>query len=113
MRISDWSSDVCSSDLTYGHQVGDQVLRRIGAVISSSFRATDIHGRLGGEEFAILLPDTSIEVATQIAEQLIDTIAGLMIEPVHRISASLGDTSTAACSKIGSAAWRERVCQEG
>ncbi|MCQ6256129.1 diguanylate cyclase [Pseudomonas sp. Q11] len=84
---------------TYGHQVGDQVLRRIGAVISSSFRATDIHGRLGGEEFAILLPDTSIEVATQIAEQLIDTIAGLMIEPVHRISASLGVASAEACNK--------------
>ncbi|MBT2295069.1 GGDEF domain-containing protein [Pseudomonas fluorescens] len=84
---------------TYGHQVGDQVLRQMGAVISSSFRATDIHGRLGGEEFAILLPDTSIEVATQIAEQLIDTIAGLMIEPVHSISASLGVASTEACNK--------------
>ena len=84
---------------TYGHQVGDQVLREMGVVISSSFRATDIHGRLGGEEFAILLPDTSIEVATQIAEQLIDTIAGLMIEPVHGISASLGVASTGACSK--------------
>ncbi|KQW33804.1 MULTISPECIES: GGDEF domain-containing protein [Pseudomonas] len=84
---------------TYGHQVGDQVLRQMGAVISSSFRATDIHGRLGGEEFAILLPDTSIEVATQIAERLIDTIAGLMIEPVHHISASLGVASTEACNK--------------
>lgn len=84
---------------TYGHQVGDQVLREMGTVISSSFRATDIHGRLGGEEFAILLPDTSIEVATQIAEQLIDTIAGLMIEPVHGISASLGVASTGACNK--------------
>lgn len=84
---------------TYGHQVGDQVLREMGAVISSSFRATDIHGRLGGEEFAILLPNTSIEVATQIAERLIDTIAGLMIEPVHHISASLGVASTEACNK--------------
>ncbi len=84
---------------TYGHQVGDQVLRQMGAVISSSFRATDIHGRLGGEEFAILLPDTSIEVATQIAERLIDTIAGLTIEPVHHISASLGVASTEACNK--------------
>ncbi|SCW98302.1 diguanylate cyclase [Pseudomonas sp. NFACC05-1] len=84
---------------TYGHQVGDQVLRQIGAVISSSFRATDIHGRLGGEEFAILLPNTSIEVATQIAERLIDTIAGLMVEPVLCISASLGVASTEACNK--------------
>ena len=84
---------------TYGHQVGDQVLRQMGEVISSSFRATDIHGRLGGEEFAILLPNTSIEVATQIAERLIDTIAALMIEPVHCISASLGVASTEACNK--------------
>lgn len=84
---------------TYGHQVGDQVLRQMGAVISSSFRTTDILGRLGGEEFAILLPDTSIEVATQIAERLIGTIAGLMIEPVHHISASLGVASTEACNK--------------
>ncbi|SCZ42354.1 MULTISPECIES: diguanylate cyclase [unclassified Pseudomonas] len=84
---------------TYGHQVGDQVLRQMGAVISSSFRVTDIHGRLGGEEFAILLPNTSIEVATQIAERLIDTIAGLMVEPVLCISASLGVASTEACNK--------------
>jgi diguanylate cyclase (GGDEF)-like protein len=84
---------------TYGHQVGDQVLRQMGVVISSSFRATDIHGRLGGEEFAILLPDTSIDVATEIAEGLIQSIAGLMIEPVHRITASLGVASTEAGHK--------------
>ena len=84
---------------TYGHQVGDQVLRQMGVVISSSFRATDIHGRLGGEEFAILLPDTSIEVAIRIGEELIQTIAELMIEPVHRITASLGVASTEAGHK--------------
>ncbi|MCI0992313.1 diguanylate cyclase [Pseudomonas corrugata] len=84
---------------TYGHQVGDQVLRQMGVVISSSFRATDIHGRLGGEEFAILLPDTSIEVAIKIAEELIQTIGGLMIEPVHGITASLGVASTEAGHK--------------
>lgn len=84
---------------TYGHQVGDQVLRQMGEVISSSFRTTDIHGRLGGEEFAILLPNTSLEVATQIAERLIDTISALVIEPVHCISASLGVASTEACNK--------------
>jgi diguanylate cyclase (GGDEF)-like protein len=84
---------------TYGHQVGDQVLRQMGVVISSSFRATDIHGRLGGEEFAVLLPDTSIEAAVKIAEQLVQTIAGLVIEPVHCITASLGVASTDAGNK--------------
>ncbi|MEB0045585.1 MULTISPECIES: diguanylate cyclase [unclassified Pseudomonas] len=75
---------------TYGHQVGDQVLRQTGRVISQSFRATDVYGRLGGEEFAVLLPDTSIEVALNIAEQLMRSIAGLMTEPGHGITASLG-----------------------
>ena len=84
---------------TYGHQVGDQVLRQMGMVINSSFRATDIHGRLGGEEFAILLPNTSIEVATEIAEELIQTIGGLMIEPVNCVTASLGVASTQAGHK--------------
>ncbi|MGN8274790.1 diguanylate cyclase [Pseudomonas sp. SMV71] len=84
---------------TYGHQVGDQVLRQMGRVISSSFRSTDIHGRLGGEEFAVLLPDTSIEVAIEIAEELVQTIGELMIEPVHRVTASLGVASTEAGHK--------------
>ncbi|RON24588.1 GGDEF domain-containing protein [Pseudomonas brassicacearum] len=75
---------------TYGHQVGDQVLRQMGVVISTCFRETDVYGRLGGEEFAILLPDTSIEVALEIAEHLIQSIGGLMTGPVYRISASLG-----------------------
>ncbi|MHC8286040.1 GGDEF domain-containing protein [Pseudomonas sp. XS1P51] len=78
---------------TYGHQVGDQVLRQMGAVISTSFRETDVYGRLGGEEFAVLLPDTPIEVALNIAEELIQSIAGLMTGPVHRITASIGVAS--------------------
>ncbi|MEB0076288.1 diguanylate cyclase [Pseudomonas sp. CCI3.2] len=79
---------------TYGHQVGDQVLRQIGGVISTSFREADVCGRLGGEEFAVLLPDTSIETALGVAEQLIQTIAGLKAEPVNYITASLGVAST-------------------
>lgn len=75
---------------TYGHQAGDEVLRQIGHVISRSFRATDIHGRLGGEEFAMLLPDTPLAVARGIAEELLLTIAQLVPGPVQRITASLG-----------------------
>lgn len=79
---------------TYGHQVGDQVLRQVGAVISASTRETDVHGRLGGEEFAVLLPDTSIEVALSIAQQLVKTIAGLKAEPADCITVSLGVAAT-------------------
>jgi diguanylate cyclase (GGDEF)-like protein len=79
---------------TYGHQAGDQVLRQIGGVISASFRQADVYGRLGGEEFAVLLPNTSLETARAIAEQLIKAISGLAAEPVKGLSASLGVAST-------------------
>jgi diguanylate cyclase (GGDEF)-like protein len=81
---------------TYGHQAGDQVLRQIGGVISASFRQSDVYGRLGGEEFAVLLPNTSLETALGIAEQLIKSISGLAAEPVKGLSASLGVASTHA-----------------
>ena len=79
---------------TYGHQAGDQVLRQIGGVISASFRQADVYGRLGGEEFAVLLPNTSLETARGIAEQLIKAISGLAADPVHGLTASLGVAST-------------------
>jgi diguanylate cyclase (GGDEF)-like protein len=84
---------------TYGHQVGDQVLRQMGVVISRSFRDADVYGRLGGEEFAVLLPDTSLEDAQNIAEELVHSIAGLMTGPVHCITASVGVASMATSDK--------------
>ncbi|MCY1464544.1 putative diguanylate cyclase DgcQ [compost metagenome] len=69
------------------------MLSQMGLVISTSFRETDVYGRLGGEECAILLPDTSIEETLNIAEQLIRSIAELMTGPVHCITASLGVAS--------------------
>jgi diguanylate cyclase (GGDEF)-like protein len=79
---------------TYGHQAGDQVLRQIGGVISASFRQADVYGRLGGEEFAVLLPNTSLDTAREIAEQLVKAISGLAAEPVLGLTASLGVAST-------------------
>lgn len=81
---------------TYGHQAGDQVLRQIGGVISASFRQADVYGRLGGEEFAVLLPNTTLETAQVIAEQLVKAISDLAAEPVQGLSASLGVASTQA-----------------
>jgi diguanylate cyclase (GGDEF)-like protein len=84
---------------TFGHQAGDNVLRRIGGVIAASFRVSDLHGRLGGEEFAVLLPDTTAPVAVDIAEQLLKAIAGLENEPVHSMTASVGIAYTEARDK--------------
>lgn len=55
---------------TYGHNVGDLVLQKIAEVSRSILRDIDIIGRIGGEEFAILLPETSLEDSIKVAERL-------------------------------------------
>jgi diguanylate cyclase (GGDEF)-like protein len=75
---------------SYGHQAGDQVLRKIGAVIRDSLRNVDICGRLGGEEFAILLTDSDLESAQQTAERLRHAVAQVSCDSVGTITASLG-----------------------
>jgi diguanylate cyclase (GGDEF)-like protein len=55
---------------TYGHSVGDQVLRAVAQHCRQALRAIDLLGRYGGEEFSILLPDTSLADARLVAERL-------------------------------------------
>ncbi len=55
---------------SYGHPSGDTVLKWIAGVIKGQLRSTDILARFGGEEFAILLPDTSVEGACKVAEKI-------------------------------------------
>ena len=54
----------------YGHAVGDEVLRGLAVIMRQNMRQTDVLGRLGGEEFAILLNDASLESALEWAERL-------------------------------------------
>lgn len=54
----------------YGHLAGDAVLRRVGEVLRRELRSSDVAGRPGGEEFAVLLPDTGRDAAMVIAERL-------------------------------------------
>jgi diguanylate cyclase (GGDEF)-like protein/PAS domain S-box-containing protein len=60
---------------THGHAVGDKVLQRIGGLFAETLREIDISGRLGGEEFAVLLPETSHDEAVEVAERLRAEIA--------------------------------------
>ena len=60
---------------TYGHGVGDEVLRRLTALYQDSLRENDIFARYGGEEFVVLLPETEVEQARQIAERMRKTCA--------------------------------------
>jgi diguanylate cyclase (GGDEF)-like protein len=55
---------------TYGHQKGDEVLRTLADIIRRHIRATDIAGRMGGEEFGIVLPGSALAEARQIAENI-------------------------------------------
>jgi diguanylate cyclase (GGDEF)-like protein len=55
---------------TWGHPAGDAVLKNVAYIANTTVRATDLVGRLGGEEFLILLPNTSLEAARVLAEKL-------------------------------------------
>jgi len=59
----------------YGHQCGDMVLIEVSALISSLLRVEDIFGRYGGEEFAIILPETALKGAMELAQRICNSIA--------------------------------------
>jgi diguanylate cyclase (GGDEF)-like protein len=64
---------------TYGHLVGDQVIKEIARTLDSLLRDYDLAGRFGGEEFSMLLPQTRSVDAFRIAERIRSHIAGLSI----------------------------------
>ena len=65
---------------TYGHPIGDLVLKRVAQILKSSSRETDVVARYGGEEFAILMDETDGQGALQIAERVRQNI---MAEVFH------------------------------
>jgi len=64
----------------YGHLAGDQVLSTIGRALRGSIRREDAVARFGGEEFAILLPSTSLEDAVQAAQKVREAVARVAID---------------------------------
>ncbi|MDH4945184.1 diguanylate cyclase [Sulfurimonas sp. C5] len=77
---------------TYGHNIGDNVLKTVAEVLENEVREIDMVGRWGGEEFVVLLPTVSIENAVLIAEKLRVKLASFDIEVVGNITASFGVT---------------------
>ncbi len=63
-----------------GHQAGDTVLREVSEIIQQTVRATDTAGRYGGEEFAVILPDTRATQALVLAERLRERVAAARVE---------------------------------
>ena len=82
----------------HGHQAGDRVLSLVASTIASNIREGDLAGRVGGEEFCIVMPDTTLQMATAIAERIRIRIYNREIllcnDTSLRISASLGVSSS-------------------
>ncbi len=77
----------------YGHQAGDAVLVAVARAVRGVLRTTDSVGRMGGEEFCLLLPDTDLAGADQTAQRLMQALAVLafpQVDPELRVSVSIG-----------------------
>lgn len=81
---------------TYGHPAGDQVLRAVGKVLLNSLRAGDYAGRIGGEEFAILLPQTSLKSVFEVSEKMRKKLQELELQT--HLGLSLKITVSAGCT---------------
>ena len=66
---------------TYGHLIGDEILKNIAKILKESLRNVDHIGRFGGEEFIVILPNTTLKNAVLVAEKVRDAIANF----VHNI----------------------------
>lgn len=81
---------------SYGHMVGDQVLRAVGQILRARIKGSDISARLGGDEFVILLPATPLAGALALAEQIRTTLYNCRLRRVdedryiENITLSLG-----------------------
>ncbi|MEO6102358.1 MAG: GGDEF domain-containing protein [Pseudoxanthomonas sp.] len=95
----------------YGHISGDNVLRQIAGVLRRHVRSDDFAARIGGEEFAVLLPECAIDAAYAFAERLRQAIAGVEFKPGNEpqtITVSIGIAAMTAqretCSRMMAAA---------
>lgn len=84
---------------THGHHMGDLVLQRLGELCREILRDVDVVGRIGGEEFAVILPQTGAEKALEVGERIRKTVAKAELPLEHgiplRITLSLGVTTLA------------------
>ena len=75
---------------TYGHDGGDEALRRLGHVLQTGTRGVDTAARIGGEEFAIILTETDFAHGLEVAERLRKTISETEMSEAGHITVSIG-----------------------
>lgn len=78
----------------YGHLEGDRILRRVARLITSCMRTMDTAYRYGGEEFTVLLPETSCDAALTVAERIKESISSETLDFINdsRVTVSIGVT---------------------
>jgi diguanylate cyclase (GGDEF)-like protein len=74
---------------TYGHPAGDEALKIVAAILRDTLRGADVAARFGGEEFSILLPQTTIDEAVAIAERIRANVEAAKF-PCRKVTVSLG-----------------------
>lgn len=84
---------------THGHDAGDEVLRQVSALLQARIRDCDIVARMGGEEFAVLLPETGLEMARTLAERLLGLLQELT---VHHGGQRISPSASFGISLLGS-----------
>ena len=81
---------------TFGHQIGDEILKMFAKLLSSNVKGRDTVARFGGEEFAIILPETGLRDAKQLTEGIRSQLEAKKLalnnsgEPIGKITASFG-----------------------
>jgi two-component system, cell cycle response regulator len=83
----------------FGHQVGDVVLREFADLLRSHVRDVDVAGRIGGEEFAILLPGTEASEAATVAERMRHSLSALRLPVSDRNAVHM--TSSFGIAQLG------------
>lgn len=74
----------------HGHQVGDELLRRVSEVLRSQLRQVDVVARLGGDEFAVLLPETRLPAARTALDKIQGRLEASLSADLPRITLSIG-----------------------
>ena len=95
---------------TYGHEVGDEALRSFAEILQGTVRDVDLPVRLGGEEFAVLVPDTGLDGSVQLAERIRRALESMHAD--HRSGAQIRLTASFGVSCFPSAASAEDLLSD-
>jgi diguanylate cyclase (GGDEF)-like protein len=86
---------------TFGHEAGDEAIQYLAKTVQAETRGIDLAARIGGEEFAVILPETSFEAGFDVAERLCRAVKETRIPVAGNITASFGVAEFPLCATTG------------